>query len=110
MALHRNGLDDIPHMPRLHRRSPPVRSLPKRRRGGRRRRVLLARSRPSARLGGIIGLRSDRLGKSFLAHAHAARLMPRMPSTSSAMAAISRAAGPAGSMRLGVAPQSAASA
>src|SRR5262249_61899568 len=52
----------------------------------------------------------DYVREFLLIHAHAARLMARMLSTSAAIAAMSRAAGPARSMRLGVAPQSAASA
>src|SRR5262245_49739040 len=53
-------------------------------------------------------VRLDRLGQLLL-HRYAARLTPTNPSTSSAIAAISRAAWPFQLMRLGVAPQSAAS-
>ena len=55
-------------------------------------------------------VRPNGLRQALLTHDHAACLMPTIPSTSLAIAAISRAASPFQLMRLGVAPQRPASA
>src|SRR5215813_2843268 len=60
-------------------------------------------------LGRAVDRGSDDVWELFSAHAHAACLIARILSTSAAIAAMSRAAGPVLSIRLGVAPQSAAS-